>query len=225
MEKPRILLIEDNADTRKLIETTLAKEFEVFSAENGVLGIDFARNQNPDLILLDIILPVLNGMDACSLLKKDERTKRTPIIFLSAKNTAEDLAQGLAIGADDYIGKPFDFKELTARIKARLRREQPQIVTPIQIGDLKIDPSTREVTFNGKRTHLTLTEFDLLRFIAAKAGSVVSRDEIIHEVWRDAPENTNDRTIDVHVRALRRKIPALTKHIISVYGVGYKYEK
>jgi len=225
MEKPRILLIEDNADTRKLIETTLAKDFEVFSAENGVLGIDFARNRNPDLILLDIILPVLNGIDACSLLKKDERTKRVPIIFLSAKNTPDDLAIGLAMGADDYVGKPFDFKELIARIKARLRREQPQILTPIQIGDLKIDPSTREVTFNGKRTHLTLTEFDLLRFIAAKAGSVVSRDEIIHEVWRDTPEATNDRTIDVHVRALRRKIPALTKHIISVYGVGYKYEK
>jgi DNA-binding response OmpR family regulator len=225
MDRHRILLIEDNADTRKFIETTLAKEFEVFSAENGVLGIDYARNRNPDLILLDIMLPVLNGLDACSLLKKDERTKRIPIIFLSAKNTPADVVQGLTIGGDDYVPKPFDYKELIARIKVRLRKENLTTSPPLQVGDLKIDPSTREVTFNGKRTHLTLTEFDLLRFIAARAGSVVSREEIIQEVWKEEPTGTQDRTIDVHVRALRRKIPALTKHIISVYGVGYKYEK
>ena len=168
---------------------------------------------------------VAHGLDACSLLKKDERTKRIPIIFLSAKNTPADVVQGLTIGGDDYVPKPFDYKELIARIKVRLRKENLTTSPPLQVGDLKIDPSTREVTFNGKRTHLTLTEFDLLRFIAARAGSVVSREEIIQEVWKEEPTGTQDRTIDVHVRALRRKIPALTKHIISVYGVGYKYEK
>src|SRR5215210_2205709 len=121
MEKHRILLIEDNADTRRFLEAMLGKEFEVITAENGVIGIDFARNKLPDLIILDIMLPILSGYDACSLLKKDEKTSRIPIIFLSAKNTTANITQGLTIGADDYIPKPFDYKELLARIKARLR--------------------------------------------------------------------------------------------------------
>ncbi|MGZ3699458.1 MAG: response regulator transcription factor [Bdellovibrionota bacterium] len=225
MEKHRILIIEDNADTRRFLEAMLGKEFEILTAENGVIGIDFARNKSPDLILLDIMLPILSGYDACSLLKKDEKTKTIPIIFLSAKNSVPDITQGLSVGADDYIPKPFDYKELLARIKARLRKTAEATAQPIQIGDLRIDPSNREVTFTGKRAQLTLTEFDILRCLAAKAGAVVSREDILKDVWRDESTQTNDRTIDVHIRALRRKIPALTKHIISIYGVGYKYEK
>jgi two-component system, OmpR family, alkaline phosphatase synthesis response regulator PhoP len=224
MEKPRILIIEDNADTRRFLETMLSKEFEIISAENGVIGIDYARNKSPDLILLDIMLPILSGYDACSLLKKDEKTKRIPIIFLSAKNSTQDVTQGLTTGADDYIPKPFDYKELLARIKARLRKTSEGVAQPIQIGDLRIEPSTRDVTFAGKKISLTLTEFDILRCLAAKVGNVVSREEILQEVWQDDSNSTNDRTIDVHIRALRRKIPSLTKHIISIYGVGYKYE-
>ncbi len=224
MEKPRILIIEDNADTRRFLETMLIKEYDVISAENGVIGIDYARNKSPDLILLDIMLPILSGYDACSLLKKDEKTKRIPIIFLSAKNSTTDVTHGLTTGADDYIPKPFDFKELHARIKARLRKSNEGTSQPIQIGDLKIDPSTREVSFAGKKVSLTLTEFDILRCLASKAGNVVSREEILKDVWQDDSSGTNDRTIDVHIRALRRKIPALTKHVISIYGVGYKYE-
>jgi DNA-binding response OmpR family regulator len=225
MEKHRILIIEDNADTRRFLEAMLGKEFEVLSAENGVIGIDFARNRAPDLIILDIMLPILSGYDACSLLKKDDKTKRIPIIFLSAKNSVTDITQGLTTGADDYIPKPFDFKELLARIRARLRKTTEAAAQPIQVGDLKIDPSNREVSFGGKKVQLTLTEFDILRCLAAKAGAVVSRDEILKEVWRDDSQKTNDRTIDVHIRALRRKIPAMTKYVISIYGVGYKYEK
>lgn len=225
MEKHRILIIEDNSDTRRFLEVMLGKEFEIISAENGVIGIDYARNKSPDLIILDIMLPVLSGYDACSLLKKDDRTKHIPIIFLSAKNTVTDITQGLVTGADDYLAKPFDYKELQARIRARLRKSNENISQPIQVGELKIDPSTREVSFSGKKATLTLTEFDILRFLAAKAGTVISRDEILKDVWRDQSGDTNDRTIDVHIRALRRKIPPLTKHIISIYGVGYKYEK
>jgi DNA-binding response OmpR family regulator len=225
MEKYRILIIEDNADTRRFLEAMLGKEFEVISAENGVIGIDFARNRAPDLIILDIMLPILSGYDACSLLKKDDKTKRIPIIFLSAKNSVTDITQGLTTGADDYIPKPFDFKELLARIRARLRKNSEASAQPIQVGDLRIDPSNREVSFANKKVQLTLTEFDILRCLAAKAGAVVSRDEILKEVWRDDSLKTNDRTIDVHIRALRRKIPAMTKYVISIYGVGYKYEK
>jgi DNA-binding response OmpR family regulator len=225
MEKHRILIIEDNADTRRFLEAMLSKEFEIVSAENGVIGIDYARNKAPDLIILDIMLPILSGYDACSLLKKDEKTKRIPIIFLSAKNSVTDITQGLTTGADDYIPKPFDFKELLARIRARLRKNAEAAAQPIQVGDLRIDPSNREVSFAGKKAQLTLTEFDILRCLAARAGAVVSREEILKEVWRDDSQKTNDRTIDVHIRALRRKIPPLTKYVISIYGVGYKYEK
>src|SRR3954469_22547608 len=115
MAKPRILIIEDNADTRRFLEAMLGKEFETIAAENGVIGIEYARNRSPDLILLDIMLPILSGYDACSLLKKDERTKTVPIIFLSAKNSIPDITTGLQAGADDYLPKPFDFKELLAR--------------------------------------------------------------------------------------------------------------
>ena len=219
------VIIEDNADTRRFLEAMLGKDFEVISAENGVIGIDYARNKSPDIILLDIMLPILSGYDACSLLKKDEKTKHIPIIFLSAKNSVTDITHGLTAGADDYIPKPFDYKELVARIRARLRKGVETAATPIQVGDLKIDPGNREVTFSGKKAQLTLTEFDILRCLAAKAGQVVSREDILKDVWRDDSGKTNDRTIDVHIRALRRKIPLLTKHIISIYGVGYKYEK
>ncbi|MGE0616148.1 MAG: response regulator transcription factor [Bacteriovoracia bacterium] len=224
MEKHRILIIEDNADTRRFLEVMLGKEFEVVSAENGVIGIDYARNKSPDIILLDIMLPILSGYDTCSLLKKDEKTKHIPIIFLSAKNTVTDITHGLSNGADDYIPKPFDYKELQARIRARLRKAQEGAAQPIQLGDLKIDPASRDITYGGKRIQLTLTEFDILRFLASKAGAIVSREDILKEIWKDQSSKTNDRTIDVHIRALRRKIPALTKHIISIYGVGYKYE-
>lgn len=225
MEKPRILVIEDNADTRRFLEAMLGKEFEIITAENGVIGIEYARNRSPNLILIDIMLPILSGYDACSLLKKDERTKQIPIIFLSAKNSIPDITHGLGTGADDYIPKPFDYKELLARIRARLRSTTETVAQPIQIGELKIDPANREVAFGGKRAQLTLTEFDILKLLATRSDSVISREEILKEVWKEDSSNTNDRTIDVHIRALRRKIPPLTKHIISIYGVGYKYEK
>ncbi|MEK7692500.1 MAG: response regulator transcription factor [Bdellovibrionota bacterium] len=223
-DRPRILLIEDHADTKRFLETMLGREFDVITADNAIIGIDYARNKAPDLILLDIMLPILSGYDACSLLKKDEKTRRIPVIFLSAKNNITDVTNGLSVGADDYIPKPFDFKELTARIKARLRHDRETASQQIVVGDLSIQPSTREVSFSGKKAKLTLTEFDILRCLATRAGTVVSRDDILNEVWKNDLGKTNDRTIDVHIRALRKKIPEMTKHIISIYGVGYKYE-
>ena len=216
MKKARILLIEDHLETRKFLETMLSKDYEILCAENAVIGIDFARNKQPDLILLDVVLPILSGLDACSLMKQDEKTKRVPLILLSVKNTQADVTKGLSVGADDYLPKPFDFRELEARIQARLRKAASVEVAPIEIGDLRIEPNTREVSYSGKRAHLTLTEFDILRFLASQFGNVVSRDAILKEVWKDSAEGTNDRTIDVHIRALRKKIPALTKHIISI---------
>ncbi len=225
MEKSTLLIVEDNPETRRFLQAMLSKDFNILTAENAIIGMEIARNQNPDLILLDVMLPILSGYDACSLMKKDERTRHIPIIFLSAKNTVSDITQGLTGGADDYIPKPFDYKELVARIRARLRRAPDAAAQAILVGSLKIDPASREAVYSGKTTNLTLTEFDILRCLASRAGHVVSRDEILKEVWKDTAGNTSDRTIDVHVRALRKKIPAMTRHIVSIYGVGYKYEK
>lgn len=224
MEKHRILIIEDNADTRRFLEAMLKNDFEILMAENGVIGIDYARNKNPHLIILDIMLPVLSGYDTCSLLKKDERTRNIPIIFLSAKNTVTDITQGLSLGADDYLPKPFDFKELKARVWARIRAKGESSGQVIHVGTIQIDPANRTVRADGKEVSLTLTEFDILKYLASKAGAVVSRDEILEQIWRDDSKKTSDRTIDVHIRSLRKKIPELTRHIVSIYGVGYKFE-
>lgn len=222
--REKILVIEDNPDTRRFLEAMLGREYEVLSAENAIIGIEYARNRAPHLILLDIMMPILNGYDACSLLKKDEKTRNIPIIFLSAKNSVPDITQGLNVGADDYVPKPFDYKELQARIKVRLRKSQESVARPLVLGDLKIDFSIREVRFADKKADLTLTEFDILRYIASRAGNVVTRDDILKEVWKDEANSANHRTIDVHIRALRKKIPSLQKYLVSVYGIGYKYE-
>lgn len=226
--KQKILVIEDNEDTRRFLSQILGRDYEVLLADNAVLGIDFARNQQPDLILLDIMLPHLSGLDACQLLKKDERTARIPIIFLSAKSKVSDITSGLNLGADDYIPKPFDYKELLARVQARLRisaTAKGGAGEALVVGDLSIDPASRTVKFRNKVIDLTLTEFDILRRLAAAPGETVSRKEIIEAVRHHSKKPINDRTIDVHIRAIRKKIPEMQKHLSSVYGVGYRYEK
>ncbi|MCO5141710.1 MAG: response regulator transcription factor [Oligoflexia bacterium] len=224
--KKKILVIEDNEDTRKFLYQILSKEYEITLADNAVLGIDYARNQSPDLILLDIMLPHLSGLDACQLLKKDEKTANIPVIFLSAKSKVSDITSGLNLGADDYISKPFDYKELVARVKARLRiGANAGANANLVVGDLWIDNTNRAVKYNNKSVELTLTEFDILRKLAGNAGATVSRKDIIDAVRHHSKKPINDRTIDVHIRAIRKKIPEMQKHLSSVYGIGYRYEK
>jgi len=225
--KSKILVIEDNEDTRRFLQQVLSKEYEVILADNAVLGIDFARNQAPDLILLDIMLPHLSGLDACQLLKKDPATARIPVIFLSAKSKISDITSGLSIGADDYIPKPFDYKELMARVQARIRAtaERNKAGDTLVLGELSIDPSSRAVKYKNRSIELTLTEFDILRRLASQPGETVTRKDIIDTVRHHSKKAINDRTIDVHVRAIRKKIPEMQKHLTSVYGVGYRYDK
>jgi DNA-binding response OmpR family regulator len=226
--KYKILVIEDNEDTRKFLSQILAKEYEVILADNAVLGIDYARNQQPDLILLDIMLPHLSGTDACQILKKEEKTARIPIIFLSAKSKISDITNGLTIGADDYIAKPFDYKELLARVQARIRAIEAArnlAGEAIIVGELHIDPTERLVKYKNKEIDLTLTEFDILRLLASSPGETISRKQIIDTVRQNSKKTINDRTIDVHIRAIRKKMPDLQRFLISVYGVGYRYEK
>ncbi len=225
--KSKILVIEDNEDTRRFLQQVLGKEYEVLAADNAVLGIDYARNQSPDLILLDIMLPHLSGLDACQLLKKDPRTARIPVIFLSARSKVSDITSGLSLGADYYIPKPFDYKELLARVQARIRASAARGGggEPILMGDLTIDPSARTVKYRNRNIDLTLTEFDILRRLATSAGETVTRKDIIDAVRHHSKKPINDRTIDVHIRAIRKKIPEMQKHLTSVYGVGYRYDK
>jgi DNA-binding response OmpR family regulator len=225
--KFKILVIEDNEDTRRFLQQILSKEYDVLMADNAVLGIDYARNQNPDLILLDIMLPHLSGLDACQLMKKDQRTAHIPVIFLSAKSRIADITSGLSIGADDYIPKPFDYKELLARVQARLRATTSRsgAGSPILVGDLNIDPASRTVKYRNRTIDLTLTEFDILRRLAVAAGETVTRKDIIDAVRHHSKKPINDRTIDVHIRAIRKKLPEMQKHLTSIYGVGYRYDK
>lgn len=223
MTKSKILIVEDTRETRELLLSFLEKEFETVCALNGVEGLEVARTQAPDLILMDIMLPILNGYDVCNLLKKNDRTRHIPIIFLSEKKPSQNISKGFE-NEDDYIPKPFDLTEIMARIHVRLRKSKDETPQTLVVGNLTIDPSQREVSFEGKKTKLTLTEFDLLKFLASKAGAIVTRDSIMQGVWKDDVPKSNDRTIDVHIRALRKKIPLLNRHILSIYGIGYKYE-
>ncbi len=226
LNKAKVLVIEDNEDTRRFLQKILSADYQVFLADNAVAGIEIARKEQPALLILDIMLPHLSGLDACRLLKKDERTAKIPIIFLSAKGSVTDITSGLDIGADDYLPKPFDYKELLARVQARLRNvEQLAQAQEIVIqGDLRIEPAARKVTWKGKAVELTLTEFDILRCLASRAGENVSRKDIIESVRNEDRKDISERTIDVHIRALRKKIPDLTKHLSSVYGVGYRFD-
>jgi two-component system alkaline phosphatase synthesis response regulator PhoP len=222
--KNKILVIEDNADTRRFLQVMLGREFEVSIAENGLDGIEKAKNEQPELIVLDVVMPTLNGYDTCKELKTDSKTRHIPVIFLSGKNTTAEITYGLSMGADDYLPKPFDHKELLVRIKSRLNRANSNTTSPFsKIGQLSIDSSVRSASYNGVAADLTLTEYDILRLLATRNGVVVSREEIMKEIWRDSAMQTSDRTIDVHIRSLRKKIPELNTHIQSVYGIGYKY--
>ena len=221
--KSKVLVIEDNADTRRFLQVMLSREFEVILAENGLIGIEQAKKEQPDLIVLDVVMPTLNGYDACQILKTDAVTKNIPVIFLSGRNTTDEITQGLSMGADDYLPKPFDHKELLARIKSRLARAKSSPPPQVQVGLLTVDTQKRIAYYNGVEANLTLTEYDILRLLASRFGVIVSREEIMKEIWRDTATDTTDRTIDVHIRSLRKKINALNNHIQSVYGVGYKY--
>ncbi|MBU6153181.1 MAG: response regulator transcription factor [Bdellovibrionales bacterium] len=221
--KAKILVIEDNADTRKFLQVMLSREFEVAIARDGIEGIELAKSLQPELIVLDVVMPSLNGYDTCKRLKSIPETENIPVIFLSGKNTTAEITYGISMGADDYLPKPFDHKELLARIKTRLARSLSNPAPKVVVGKLEIDTLQRVAHYERSPVSLTLTEFDILRLLAARFGVVVSREEIMREIWKDSASETTDRTIDVHIRSLRKKIPAMNNHIQSVYGVGYKY--
>lgn len=225
MAKGRILVIDDEKDLIELVRYNLEKEgFVVRSAQDGESGLSAAKKELPDLILVDLMLPGIDGLDVCRSLRSDGRTARIPVIMLTAKSAEPDRILGLELGADDYVTKPFSPRELLARIKALLRRTStPQAVSEvIRRGSLTIDMARRTVSCAGEPIVLTATEFRLLQYFASHSGHVFSRAQLIDgAMGRDVV--VEDRTIDVHITGLRKKLGNCGDWIETVRGFGYRF--
>ena len=227
MSHATVLVIDDEKDLIELVRYNLEKEgFEVLSARDGPSGLEIARRVKTDLVMLDLMMPGMDGLEICRELRSDARTKALPLIMLTAKATEADRVVGLELGADDYVTKPFSPRELVARVKAVLRRAstQREPAAMVRCGELVIDINGHEVTYAGKSMPLTATEFRILQFLAERPNRVFTRDQIIDSaLGRDTA--IFDRTIDVHITALRRKLGAGGEHIETVRGFGYKFRE
>lgn len=227
MSKKRIVIVEDERDMAGLVATRLRKEgYTVDVAHDGIEGFNLIRSDPPDLALLDIMLPGMQGTEIAAKLRDDSRTAGVPIIMLTAKSEESDIVVGLKFGADDYVTKPFSMSVLVARIDALLRRSASapaQSAGAIRIGPLLIDQNQHRVEIDGEPVTLTLTEFRLLTALAAAKGRVLSRNQLMDQaIGLDAV--VTDRTIDVHVTTLRRKLGKARNCVQTVRGVGYRFE-
>jgi phosphate regulon transcriptional regulator PhoB len=225
MKKGTILVIDDEKDLIELVRYNLEKEgFDVIAASDGQSGLEVVKRHRPDLVVLDLMMPGLDGLQVCQRLRADPRSGHIPVIMLTAKATEADRVVGLELGADDYITKPFSPREVVARVKAVLRRSTPEHNQQqvIRSGELAIDLGGHEVSFRGQRVALTATEFRILEFLAARPGRVFSRDEIIDAALGNETA-VFDRTIDVHITAIRRKLGQGSEQIETVRGFGYKF--
>ena len=230
---PRVLVVEDEASFVEALSAGLRREgFAVDIARDGREALDRFEACRPDVVLLDVMLPRLSGLDVC---REIRRMSNVPIIMVSAKGEEIDMVVGLEVGADDYVPKPYRFRELVARIRAVLRRAQVQAASAevvsagterlVEVGDVLIDPQGHEVRVRGEIVRLPLKEFDLLWVLISNAGRVMTRDDLIDRVWgMDYVGDT--KTLDAHIRRLRRKVeiePSNPQRIVTVRGVGYKY--
>jgi two-component system alkaline phosphatase synthesis response regulator PhoP/two-component system response regulator VicR len=220
----RVLIVDDEPSIVLPVKDEMSFEgFEVESAADGPSGLEKARQWRPDVLLLDLMLPGLNGFEICRQLRS--LLPDLWIIVLTARGTEADRVTGFEAGADDYIVKPFSLRELVARVKVGLRRRNSPSSEPLRtFGNIVIDPRARRVTRGGVEVSLTRKEFDLLEFLAGHPGEVIPRDEFCNKLWGDDVYVT-ERVIDTHIASLRRKIetdPANPRHILSVRGVGYK---
>ncbi len=223
----KILIVEDEANIRQLVRYNLEKEgFQVMEAADGMQGLRTAQKEKPDLVLLDLMLPGMDGLEVCRTLKGAPATSALPIIMLTAKAEEVDKIIGLELGADDYMTKPFSPRELTARIKAVLRRSQKETALPgeLQVGRLRFNFSRYEVSMGGVKLELTPKEYELLKMLATNLGKVFTREQLLEKVW--GYEYFGDtRTVDVHVRHLRAKMaadPATADMLETVRGFGYR---
>lgn len=220
----KILVVDDEADVLDMVCMNLRSAgFGVITAETGAVALQKARTETPDLIVLDIMLPEMTGLEVCKALKKDNSTAAIPIIMLTAKAEEVDRVVGLELGADDYVSKPFSPRELVLRVKSVLRRGQEKTAPDerLTLGELVLDRARHEVAVKGKRIDLTATEFKLLAVLLERRGRVQGRERLLNDVW--GYESVIDtRTVDTHVRRLREKLGKASAYIETVRGVGYR---
>jgi two-component system phosphate regulon response regulator PhoB len=217
----KILIIEDETDVADLLTLNLRKaSYKVSTAVDGVTGLQKARDDRPDFIILDLMLPKMSGLEVCRILKSDTATAQMPILMLTAKAEEIDRIVGLEFGADDYVTKPFSPREVVLRIRAILRRGE-KADERLSAGPIAIDPARHEVRVNGKQVHLTSIEFKLLQRLMQRRGRVQDRDRLLNEVW--GYETVIDtRTVDTHVRRLREKLGKAGDAVETVRGFGYR---
>jgi len=225
----KILVVDDEKDIVDLVSYNLEKEgFKVLKAYDGETALQMVKAKGPDLVILDLMLPGVQGLDVCRAIRGNPRSAALPIIMLTAKGEEVDRVLGLEMGADDYVAKPFSVRELSARVRAILRRMEPRKEPEketFSFGGLHIDYSSYEVSLNGKKVDLSPTESKLLFFLSRHPGRVYTRDQILDHVWGDTAFVT-PRTVDVHVRRLRAQIEKDAenpRYILTVRGVGYKF--
>src|SRR5262245_12045959 len=223
--KTRILVVDDEPDAVELIDFNLkASGYEVISAVDGEEAVAKARVVAPKLIILDLMLPEVDGLEVCKILRRDPRTSGIPIIMVTAKAAEMDRVVGLELGADDYLTKPFSPRELVLRVKRLLRSsaEARDQLSELVWKDLAIDVPRHQVTVKGRSVELTATEFKLLTVLAQRRGRVQSREQLLHDVW-EYDNLIDTRTVDTHMRRLREKLGPAAKYLDTVRGVGYRF--
>lgn len=229
MPNEAILVIEDEKNIVELLKYNLEQEgFRILTAMKGNAGLDLALKSSPSLVILDLMLPELSGIEICKILRLNKKTKAIPILMLTAKGTESDKIVGLELGADDYMTKPFSPRELIARIKALLRRSQekpkpgPEF---IKIGTLELDIGKHELRLKGKAVEVTAKEFDLLRMLMESHGRVLTREVLLEKVWGyDHSVNIETRTVDMHIGQLRKKLKNEAERIVTIKSVGYRFD-
>lgn len=224
----RILVVDDEEDILELVRYNLAREgFEVICADTGEKALKLASDAVPDLIVLDLMLPGINGIEVAKILKNADKTRHVPIIMLTARGEEADVVLGLEVGADDYVTKPFSPRILNARVRAVIRRaaaEPTDESSVLRIQELSIDPGRRKTTVRGEEVDLSFTEFQILLFLSRRPGWVFTRSQIVDAVRGDNYPVT-DRSVDVQIVGLRKKLGACGSYIQTVRGVGYRFKE
>lgn len=227
MARRKILVVDDERDISDIVAFNLRREqYDVLTALDGESALVIAQREQPDLVLLDLMLPGIGGLEVCRRLRADTRTAQIPIVMLTAKGEETDAVVGLSQGADDYVRKPFGVKELMARVaahlRARSRASEEDLPRVLRFGELEIDSDRFVASLETDQLPLTTTEFKLLRHLVARKGRVFARDELLDAV-RGPDAIVTDRTVDVHVAAVRRKLGRYGRYLLTVRGVGYKF--
>lgn len=219
--KAKVLIIDDEVENRLLLQETLSKHFDVIEAGDGEEGVRMAKQNQPDLILLDINMPKMDGISACEVLRIHEATRHIPVIMLSALDNEEHRTRAFMKGADDFLGKPFTIKELIARVSSKVRRleEAARRGGSMSCGNLTLDSQRLEVKISDRLVPLSVLEFCLLKYMVENKEIVLSRQRILEAVWRDTI--VTDRTVDAHIACLRKKLGGFDYQITTVYGAGY----